>query len=374
MKVNDDNIGKLFQEKLKDVEVQPDASVWSAIEQQTAVSSGFSPLAKIAMGVLLTAIAVSGFFFWQELSRDKQAAPLVQQEIPVKPEPEVQQEVVATDTLVKEVVAGETLAESAKPEQPKAPAKAKKAKAAERKELAQATTPQKDQAETKPVEKVEIREEKHPVVIVNTENLSPAEAVFQPHLEEFDVPEVPAEAKEDSIENYPEVIAGTDESSPITFSEDPTICFGEDAVLKVFGGKDYEWSNGDHTSRITVSPVEQSTYWVIVHDSLGRQYKHDFVVTIDKECTAVFIPSAFTPNGDGLNDVFKAEGLGVINFEMIIFSREGKILFESKNIDMAWDGTYNGELMPSVTYFYQVQYVDAKGVKHIKKGQVTLIR
>lgn len=78
-----------------------------------------------------------------------------------------------------------------------------------------------------------------------------------------------------------------------------------------------------------------------------------------------FIPNVFTPNGDGINDIF------VPDIDLLITDRYGKKLFQGTS---GWDGTYNGSLAPSDTYFYYVSYTDKLG--HIKthKGLVTLIR
>jgi gliding motility-associated-like protein len=383
MNINEENIGKLFQQKLKDAEVQPDSALWPAIEQQTRVSSGMSLVAKLALSVMAVAIAVSSYFLVQDFKElnkpDKQVKQLT--EVPVQtqnteparetiPAPE-ERDVQKDAPQIESTKNAETVSETTEKQEKKSIQKtAVQSKAVAKKQNKE--TKSTAGASKQEVAKVSPRPAAA-LVIKHNENLPPQEAVFAPHLEDFAMEESTMPQEEDIPETAPVEIMELD-TGTIRYSADPVICFGEDAVLQVFGGVDYEWSNGEHSSRITVSPVEQSTYWVIVHDSLGRQYKHDFTVSVDKECTAVFIPSAFTPNGDGLNDVFKAEGLGVRDFEMIIFSREGKVLFESHSIDNSWDGTYKGELMAPVTYLYQVKYIDAKGVNHVKKGQVTLIR
>jgi gliding motility-associated-like protein len=380
MNINEENIGKLFQQKLKDAEVQPDSAVWSAIEQQTHGFAGWSLGAKLALSALVVAIAVSSYFLLQDINEIKQTEvpESQQQEVPVQqqiaesahkpvvdPLPEKEQEVAPVPKAEQAVhIAPDTKKNTAKKSPEIKVDQAKTEVKKQEKEIVPTAEKEVAKVAPRPVDAVVIKDNKE---------LPPEEAVFAPHLVDFTTPQNTIPEEQDNAD-IPKVNVADVDTGNIRFSPDPTICFGEDAVLQVFGGVDYEWSNGAHSSQITVSPVEQSTYWVIVHDSLGRQFKHDFTVSVDKECTAVFIPSAFTPNGDGLNDVFKAEGLGVRDFEMIIFSREGKLLFESRSIDNSWDGTYKGELMPPVTYLYQVKYIDAKGVSHVKKGQVTLIR
>jgi gliding motility-associated-like protein len=110
-----------------------------------------------------------------------------------------------------------------------------------------------------------------------------------------------------------------------------------------------------------------------VTNSKDQKSIHEFTVDVDNSCSALFIPSAFTPNFDGQNDVFKAEGRGITQMHMIVYNKLGQIVFESTNLDIGWDGTFKGELS-SETYVYHVDYTDAKGIGHVKRGQVTLIK
>ncbi|OIP00235.1 MAG: hypothetical protein AUJ98_08510 [Bacteroidetes bacterium CG2_30_33_31] len=178
-------------------------------------------------------------------------------------------------------------------------------------------------------------------------------------------------------ENYTsnnEMLLNEQNISEVKFSNDPTICFGEDAGLKILGGKEYRWSNGNNSSEILVQPVSNSTYSVTVTDKDGSSITHNFNITIDKECTAVFVPSAFSPNGDGNNDVFKALGENILEFEMQIMNRQGKIVFSSKDINFGWNGKLNGSLAPSEVYVYNIIYKNGRGEQSVKKGQFTLIK
>lgn len=72
----------------------------------------------------------------------------------------------------------------------------------------------------------------------------------------------------------------------------------------------------------------------------------------------LYIPNAFTPNSDGLNDTFGAVGEGIIEYNMQIFDRWGNLIFESNDMKVQWDGTYHNELVPNGVYVYKI---DAKG-------------
>lgn len=89
----------------------------------------------------------------------------------------------------------------------------------------------------------------------------------------------------------------------------------------------------------------------------------------------LFIPNVFTPNGDGNNDVFKPNYLGVFSYTLQIFNRWGEKVFESENVDEGWDGTYkDNSQMPGV-YIYNLLFRDEKSLEwHSYKGSVTLLK
>ena len=91
-------------------------------------------------------------------------------------------------------------------------------------------------------------------------------------------------------------------------------------------------------------------------------------------CCTVLFPNAFTPNGDGKNDVFRPLFNGYHNFHFFrIANRWGQTIFESENSLPSWDGTFNGVAQDIGTYFYYIQY-DCGGNTIETKGDVTLIR
>ena len=87
------------------------------------------------------------------------------------------------------------------------------------------------------------------------------------------------------------------------------------------------------------------------------------------------IPSAFTPNGDGLNDVFMPMGLKFQHLvEFRVYNRWGQELFYSNNKDRGWDGTYHGQKQDLDTYYYQIIVARPGGGNVVYKGDVSLIR
>jgi gliding motility-associated-like protein len=88
----------------------------------------------------------------------------------------------------------------------------------------------------------------------------------------------------------------------------------------------------------------------------------------------LYIPSAFTPNGDGRNEVFQAVGQYVKSFEMYVFDRWGMELFHSTNINQGWNGTYKGGISQEDVYVYKITVTDSEDNEHSYVGNVTLLK
>lgn len=88
------------------------------------------------------------------------------------------------------------------------------------------------------------------------------------------------------------------------------------------------------------------------------------------------MPNAFSPNGDGINDVYKAkEGYqSIVEFHAWIFNRWGKVLFEWTDPEDGWDGTYKGKDVADGVYFVKVNAKGADGIKYTFKRDVNLLR
>ncbi|MCE9537870.1 MAG: PKD domain-containing protein, partial [Bacteroidetes bacterium] len=89
-----------------------------------------------------------------------------------------------------------------------------------------------------------------------------------------------------------------------------------------------------------------------------------------------YIPNAFTPDGDGINDSFTGKGIFIKNFEMMIFDRWGNLIFFSDEINKPWDGKINdgSEIAPVDVYVYVVKITGFNKSKHVYRGIVTLVR
>ena len=92
----------------------------------------------------------------------------------------------------------------------------------------------------------------------------------------------------------------------------------------------------------------------------------------------IYIPNAFSPDGNGVNDYFYPKGFGITDrdFSFFIFDRWGEILFESHSLTLSdgWDGTYKGKIVANGTYVWKVIFHDINGIKHDKVGHVSILR
>lgn len=134
--------------------------------------------------------------------------------------------------------------------------------------------------------------------------------------------------------------------------------------------------NVNGTTSADVEITKQGTYAITATDTYGCQRTFNINVVEQKcEDCAPYLPNAFTPNGDGLNDFFKAKMFCNISaFDLQIFDRWGQKVFESHNSSNGWDGTYSGNKMMTGVYIYLLKYQTSSHLSKTATGTVTLIR
>ena len=124
-------------------------------------------------------------------------------------------------------------------------------------------------------------------------------------------------------------------------------------------------------------PLRETDFQVryTVTDTYGCQKMITKPLKIYSSCT-VYVPNAFTPNGDGMNDVFRIQnGVKTESFNLKIFNRWGQPVFETKNWKQGWDGRYGGQLQATGTFVWFMRYTDIRTNKPVeRKGSLTLIR
>lgn len=142
---------------------------------------------------------------------------------------------------------------------------------------------------------------------------------------------------------------------------------------------DYLWDFGDQTTSREENPTHlydkmgKYTVTLMAFNELGCKDSTSFS-PLDIIKAQVIGANAFTPNGDGLNDVFRFMAMGVERMTMQVFNRFGNLVFEETSKEPAWDGTMNGVPVPAGNYVYRLEVVETKGYKYTRVGNITLIR
>ena len=136
--------------------------------------------------------------------------------------------------------------------------------------------------------------------------------------------------------------------------------------------------NCNDCSTTSINPTTSQTVFVEGKSMLGCVVKDSIpLVVSEANASTIFIPNAFTPNGDGTNDVFEIYGnLQAIDFlEIQIFNRWGQIVFESNNHHFKWDGTYKGRVQDPGVFTYQIQMTFNDGQpQKVRSGCINLLR
>jgi gliding motility-associated-like protein len=163
-------------------------------------------------------------------------------------------------------------------------------------------------------------------------------------------------------------------SPVINLGRDTTICVNDTIVLNAgIGFDNYLWNNNTNTQFNIVT--QAGVYSVTGYYSNGCP-SYDTIVINNTNCIDdLYIPSAFTPNGDGLNDVFKpAASRSLKKYRFQIYNRWGQKIFETNDISKGWNGSYNGKNLERGAFIWHCIYqFEGEGEK-MKKGTVTLIR
>ncbi len=161
------------------------------------------------------------------------------------------------------------------------------------------------------------------------------------------------------------------DSPPFIFAgNDTMICEGQEITLTPVSSGSYFWNNG--TSNLPLVVNTDGVYTVYTSNSCGTV--SDAVTVRTEKCSCnVDVPNAFSPNSDGVNDMFYVRG-DCEDFVLRIYDRWGEKVFESKQLSNGWDGTFNGMKMNSGIFdYYLITRPDTEGQK-IKKGNISLIR
>lgn len=182
--------------------------------------------------------------------------------------------------------------------------------------------------------------------------------------------------------NYPVVVyphpdAGFTTSPTTTSIYEPGIQMNDLSAGALY----YDWDLGDNETSIEPNPYhvypDTGTYTItqIVINEYGCRDTAQNSIRINGEST-VFIPNAFTPNSNGLNDVFMPKLFGILSFKMVIFDRWGNEIFTTEDMTEGWNGRVKGigELVQQDVYVYKILTKDLQYNDHQYIGSVTVVR
>lgn len=159
------------------------------------------------------------------------------------------------------------------------------------------------------------------------------------------------------------------ENTPVTFTN---LTQGQEPLH-------YLWNFGDGDTTSVRNPQHQYLKTGTYNVCLTAANREGCTHTVCKQVTAIVVPlfdvpTAFSPNNDGMNDVFYVKSFGVTKFNLKIFNRWGQLIFESSDPRIGWDGRFKGAVQPMDAYAYVVSLEFTDGTKANKTGNVTLLR
>lgn len=168
---------------------------------------------------------------------------------------------------------------------------------------------------------------------------------------------------------------------PVIQTNEPvTINQGESTILNVIGNaENYFWYpvinlDNQYSATTSAAPLQTTTYYVLGVDANGCIDKDSTIVYVTK-IHELYVPNAFSPNGDGINDWFQFYTKGIKNIRSVaIYNRWGEQIFYNEGEKPYWDGTYKGKPLSSDVFVYVITADTYEDTTILKKGNITLLR
>ena len=157
-----------------------------------------------------------------------------------------------------------------------------------------------------------------------------------------------------------------------TLGNDTTICHGETITLQpvVNGPANYLWQDGSSQSTFLVT--DTGVFTLRVANTCGSLSSQ---ISVKQGLCDLMLPSAFTPNGDGVNDIFRIRyPFRVKSFRLAVYNRLGQKIFETADMTKGWDGTYHGLPQPADVYVWVASLVRLNNTTQASRGIITLLR
>lgn len=149
--------------------------------------------------------------------------------------------------------------------------------------------------------------------------------------------------------------------------------------LNASGGLSYQWLppvglSASNIPNPVATNVADRNYFLKAYTPEGCESYDTVQIKIYKG-PEIYVPGAFTPNGDAVNDVLKALPVGITSFDyFIVYNRYGQIIFKTNDFAKGWDGRLKGKDQDSGSFIWMAAATDFKGNKIVRKGTVLLIR
>ncbi len=213
---------------------------------------------------------------------------------------------------------------------------------------------------------------------------SPAESLNDPTLENpiafpTETTTYTVEVSNDCFSDMAELTVNVNPAPFVDAGEDASIVIGQSVTLNGTGDAELLWTPAAGVSDVTianpeVSPVSPTTYFLTTFSDLGCPATDSVFVDISFDIDLI-VPTAFSPNGDGVNDVFRLfpDGINEVRY-FRIYNRWGEIVFDGEDITSEWDGTFNGEMQDIGVYVVVIRAVRPVSSDMLFQGNVTLIR
>jgi len=170
------------------------------------------------------------------------------------------------------------------------------------------------------------------------------------------------------------------ELNVVAAPSDTSIVIGQPIRLVATGAEYYSWTPPYHLSATNVqmpiaTPEQEVTYVVVGTDRYGCKASDSVHLKVYNLPASIYVPSAFSPNGDGLNDVARPIILGMrkLNF-FKIYNRWGTLVYQTSQLEEGWDGNFKGKPQDPGTFVWMAEGVTYDGELISKQGYVVLIR
>lgn len=352
MKTQNDNLGNLFRDAFENFEKQPSEGIWANIQAQ--VNAPIPPKTGIpkkvwyfsAGGAAILAVTALLYF------------------IPANESTPVQNTATAIETMKEVNIPEPEPAEMSKPTITNSPKHSDTQRTAT---SITATSPLKTSSQ-EVVETKTTNSFSEPINEIKRKRAVNVQNEASVAIEKTEIQRI----KEVTTQTY--YTKGTPaEAEKTILPADKVICHGEDVLLSAGGGKSYYWNTGEMTDAIRVMPNNTTYYSLTLTATDNTEYVHHVKVEV-KECASLYIPDAFSPNGDGNNDEFITYGSNITQFSLKILSPNGQLMFETKDINQGWNGRFKGGDAPGDVYFYIVNFTDINGQQYARQGRLFLLR